>query len=156
MTSSSGRQRHADHDANWTKSQDEGHVEATKRDRSPRAGSHAAPLLGTPCYGKWELFDSTDPADHQVAKAICATCPLLVGCMELLAETQRTASTAGGPEGTWAGQYLVSGRNRPPAPCGTERAYQRHRSSREPYDEACRDAHNEHNRRVYRDKKGAA
>lgn len=60
-----------------------------------------------PCAGKSYLFDATDKRSHQAARAICATCPFITECRELLIATQRQSSCAnGGPEGTWAGLLL--------------------------------------------------
>jgi hypothetical protein len=57
------------------------------------------------CDGKYDLFESTSPADHEAASALCLDeCPLLSQCAELLQDTQRT--WPGGPRGTWAGQLL--------------------------------------------------
>jgi hypothetical protein len=68
------------------------------------------------CAGQWELFDSTDPFDHQTAAAICETCPIRRDCDETLAKAKRAAHhelVRYGPTGTWAGQ-LVGGDGRNP------------------------------------------
>lgn len=57
------------------------------------------------CVGQWRLFDSTHPADHLIAQAICAECPALAWC-----EQQRVKAAASSEttrpmlEGTWAGK----------------------------------------------------
>jgi hypothetical protein len=56
------------------------------------------------CAGKADLFESTAPADHAAAKALCARCPIFIQCQTILQDTQRT--WPGGPRGTWAGQLL--------------------------------------------------
>ncbi|MCW2785215.1 MAG: hypothetical protein JWP74_1732 [Marmoricola sp.] len=66
----------------------------------------------TPCYGQHDLFDSPDLQDHLAAKAICDTCPLIESCALELAATIAASHNGGRPEGTWAGQHLVSGRVR--------------------------------------------
>lgn len=67
-----------------------------------------SPDTPTPCYGKWDLFDSTDPADHREAKALCDTCPTLAACQKLLDDLLRSHNSVAGPEGTWAGRHFVS------------------------------------------------
>ena len=57
-----------------------------------------------PCVGEHNLFDSTDPADHRQAAAICATCPMTTSCQARLHEAMTTARVGCGPEGTWAGK----------------------------------------------------
>lgn len=59
-----------------------------------------------PCAGRWKLFDSTDPHDHQTAAAICATCPMIEACRTQLAATRADAHGHYGPQGTWAGQLV--------------------------------------------------
>jgi hypothetical protein len=56
------------------------------------------------CAGKADLFESTAPADHAAAKALCKVCPIFIQCQTILQDTQRT--WPGGPRGTWAGQLL--------------------------------------------------
>lgn len=64
----------------------------------------------TPCVGKWELFDSTHPADHNEARQYCLACPLLEKCRaDLRTATSSAYSVAYGPCGTWAGELV--GRN---------------------------------------------
>lgn len=107
-----------------------------------------------PCRGRSWLFDSTDPADHAEAAAACRTCPAILDCARLVADTPA-------PEGTWAGQLYYGAirrghrvpdtTHRPAAvvpPCGTESAYQRHKARGEKC-EPCRLAHNAHNRARY-------
>src|SRR5689334_10295763 len=59
-----------------------------------------------PCVGKWFLFDSTDPNDHRDARLLCAACPEILPCSQLLADVKAEAGQSGGPVGTWAGQLL--------------------------------------------------
>lgn len=60
-----------------------------------------------PCAGLWRLFDSTSLEDHDRAKKLCAVCPALASCRDLLAETRRTAyAPSYGPAGTWAGELV--------------------------------------------------
>ena len=61
-----------------------------------------------PCVGKWELFDSTNPSDHAEAKALCDTCPTLNWCATELEKVRRAAYPEFGPEGTWAGQLVLT------------------------------------------------
>lgn len=60
------------------------------------------------CYGRHELFDSTDPGDHMEAAKLCRACPLLETCKGLLkAAREATSQESGhGPEGTWAGEAV--------------------------------------------------
>ena len=77
------------------------------------------------CLGRWELFDSREPADHHEAKAMCAGCPVRDWCAAQLRKAQQSANRStsypdAGPQGTWAGQ-LVGGAHRPrPAVTWTE------------------------------------
>lgn len=66
----------------------------------------------TPCDGRSAVFDSTDPAMHLIAKAICDTCPFFVGCDKLRQATELDY-TARLMEGTWAGKHYRRGQ-RPP------------------------------------------
>lgn len=68
-------------------------------------------MSGRPlCVGKWELFDSRDPEDHVQASRICAACPVVDWCADLLAETAAAAHTKeSGPQGTWAGELVSRG-----------------------------------------------
>lgn len=136
---------------------------ATKADQFPRSARRPAPLLDTPCYGKAELFDSAEFADHHEAKALCAHCPVLTSCVLLLEDVLRSTKPYGGPDGTWAGRGFNIGRKpgrpktRPTRPtrakrdprdipeCGTETGYQRHKYRKESCDE-CRSAHTAHER----------
>lgn len=59
--------------------------------------------MSTPCYGKSELFDSTDLHDHHEAAALCKTCPAILACR--MSTPPRTEF----PVGTWAGLlYTIS------------------------------------------------
>lgn len=65
------------------------------------------------CTGQSDLFDSTDAADHLIARELCATCPMLDRCRELLEEAREAAATwrDSGPAGTWAGELITGPRN---------------------------------------------
>lgn len=39
-------------------------------------------MSAAPCVGKSVLFDSVTRLDHEAAKALCGTCPLLAACAE--------------------------------------------------------------------------
>lgn len=65
-----------------------------------------------PCAGRWELFDSTNYADHLIARTYCQKCPLIEQCQERLEEAaalRLSGVTDGGPRGTWAGQMIGAG-----------------------------------------------
>lgn len=55
------------------------------------------------CVGRHELFDSAHPADHKQARAICADCPAIVACRDLLTKPSHI-DTIPMPTGTWAGK----------------------------------------------------
>lgn len=64
-----------------------------------------------PCAGRWDLFDSTDQADHLEARAMCDACPALTWCRDYarnVAETAPHIDTSSAMTGTWAG--LLYGR----------------------------------------------
>jgi hypothetical protein len=67
--------------------------------------SAVAAVVGGLCIGQPNLFGSTNPADHEKAKKICAVCPALAACAQALDEVRRSGAVAA-PEGTWAGQFL--------------------------------------------------
>lgn len=64
------------------------------------------------CEGQWDLFDSTEPADHEEAKAICQTCPMALACAsrvrDLLSTRYKGEFTY--LQGTWAGKHYGNGR----------------------------------------------
>ena len=62
---------------------------------------------GARCVGQHELFDSTDPADHVQARALCRDCPAIDWC-----RAQIPPGSAF-PSGTWAGRLYGSGRMDP-------------------------------------------
>lgn len=64
------------------------------------------------CVGRHALFDSTRPEDHNEARAICATCPVIDACRQRLADMKAIAAYYTQPEGTWAGELYLSGDNR--------------------------------------------
>ncbi len=106
------------------------------------------------CAGRWELFDSTDLADHAEARDLCSRCPVLLRCaQQLRAEQEATAGlrgSGGGPSGTWAGKLL--GRKgygtRQQVECGTDGGYYHHvRVLKETACKPCRTAHANANRK---------
>jgi hypothetical protein len=64
-----------------------------------------------PCAGRWELFDSTYPADHIQARDMCRQCPMLADCRDQLEAARKDAHVGRdyGPQGTWAGQLVGAG-----------------------------------------------
>ncbi len=97
----------------------------------------------TPCASMPRLFDSTNLADHVIAKQVCESCYFIDWCKERLEHARDMAYPGHGPQGTWAGQYVGMGdkegsrKTRPYntiAMCGTESGYKRHRRQGE---EAC-------------------
>ena len=112
-------------------------------------------MEGALCRGKGKLFESTNPADHAQAKALCDVCPAIAACREWRKATAAAGTAAyGGPCGTWAGKLYGAGdRGRAnPREHGTERGYQQHRHLKEPPCRACKTAHYE----VLRDTFGVA
>lgn len=64
-----------------------------------------------PRAGRWSLFDSTDIVDHKEAASLCAECPMLTACAQRLNGALDAYSMPGyGPQGTWAGKLIGSGR----------------------------------------------
>jgi hypothetical protein len=63
-----------------------------------------------PC-GKHVLFDSTHPACHVEARALCLECPMLALCRDRLDAARKDALSGKdyGPQGTWAGQLVGAG-----------------------------------------------
>lgn len=100
------------------------------------------------CVGRWELFDSDDPDDHEYAKALCEACPVLEACRRELDRAMADALYAGfGPTGTWAGLYIGRHRSkvgavpkRKRAKCGTASGAKRHKRMGEPVCEPCAEA----------------
>lgn len=94
------------------------------------------------CIGRWWLFDSTEMVDHKEAAPLCATCPALAACRELLREELTMSATmkaaGGGPRGTWAGKLIGK---KPAAKCGTDSGYFLHRRTSEDPCPDCREAH---------------
>lgn len=60
-------------------------------------------LRGARCVGQWDLFDSTAPADHIKAAALCATCPALAACEQRRAWCEDDLASKVELVGTWAG-----------------------------------------------------
>lgn len=135
-----------------------GDVGPAKADQSPRAARQPASGSVTPCYGMWQLFDATDWASHQEARNLCAQCPIIAACAQLLNDVIRESGSHGAPDGTWAGRGFsigkavgrstrgAAGRPRKFHQCGTESAYQSHHHYGEDVDELCAEAHRAHNR----------
>ncbi|RLU79258.1 hypothetical protein CTZ27_37070 [Streptomyces griseocarneus] len=139
----------------------------TKADRhglapSSARSSSAARRASDAWYEQWsgqaacreedpELFfparhDGPGVAQIREAKAICRRCPVVEDCHAWALSTDQEY-------GVWGGMSERERRGRrerrkpngrPPAPCGTESAYQRHLRSSEQIDEACRAAHRDH------------
>lgn len=89
------------------------------------------------CAGKWELFDSTHPVDHEAARRICRTCPALDWCRQLAHQVNRAqrAYPNGGMQGTWGGRLYG-------ASVTYTTARQRISSEEAMFtDDECRDAH---------------
>jgi hypothetical protein len=64
-------------------------------------------LTDAACRGQWHLFDSTDRIFHHQARAICAQCPAITACRQLLDEqTAKHSAWGATPEGTWAGMLV--------------------------------------------------
>lgn len=81
------------------------------------------------------------------AKRICAGCPVRQECLDWALETQEPHGVFGGvDEGDrrrmlrQRGDLAQSGPGRPLAPCGTRKAYDRHKRRGEPIDSACKAA----------------
>lgn len=114
-----------------------------------------------PCVGRWELFDSTDQADHAKAAALCNECPIRKTCEQIALNQRDTATGKLGVEGTWAGSLYGEERNvvrrakrAADKPCGTRAAFRRHMRAGEEPCEPCRLADNEW-QREWREKKAA-
>ena len=63
-------------------------------------------FTGARCKGLWWMFDSTDPATHREAAALCRECPVRRECRAYLDDVTTASagvSSGGGPSGTWAG-----------------------------------------------------
>lgn len=91
-----------------------------------------------------DLFFPTKNRTAHAAKRICAACDVAAECLAYAIDNE--------PEGVWGGTSpkermgLRNGRplpvRRPPAPCGTESSYKRHRRLGEPDCPTCRLAAN--------------
>lgn len=64
-----------------------------------------------PCTNDAALFDSVDHFDHLLARATCATCPMVRACIERAVEVAGMHNTRSyrGPDGTWGGLLWNSG-----------------------------------------------
>lgn len=58
----------------------------------------------TPCYGKGDLFFSLDYDDQEAAKAICRTCQVQVGCLDLAIRTNAFDPYVDGVQGGFTPQ----------------------------------------------------
>lgn len=74
------------------------------------------------------------------ARAVCLACPLVVQCAYGALERGETWGVWGGLDMAPTRPHRATDgrRSRPPAPCGTPRAWRRHERLREPLDDACR------------------
>ena len=59
------------------------------------------------CVGQGELFASTKPPAHMLARRYCQTCLKVEGCLELRATLASTHGAAR-PQGTWGGKLFDS------------------------------------------------
>jgi len=115
---------------------------------TPVAGLTTRPTTGT-TWRDSALCAQTDPelffpekdGRASIAKRVCLGCPVRRECLEYaLANDER--------HGIWGGLSEKARRDlkpryvggKPPAPCGTTAAYQRHVRRGEPIDDACREA----------------
>lgn len=70
--------------------------------------------MTAPCYGQAELFESTKPAMHRIARKLClgtqtsSPCPLIDACKRLLEATREEYGVTHGPQGTWAGLLVAA------------------------------------------------
>ncbi|MEV8477857.1 WhiB family transcriptional regulator [Streptomyces sp. NPDC051173] len=104
------------------------------------------------------LWFSDQPAERKEARGRCGNCPARTTCLDRAMEAEGSAPARarfgifGGLDGRQRYELYTTGRaaaragrsGRPPAPCGTESAYQRHLRNSEPIDDACRQAHTTH------------
>lgn len=69
-----------------------------------------AAFADAPCVGHPLLWESVTIEDHRQAAELCAACPALNACRELLREELAISHTmraaGGGPRGTWAGKLI--------------------------------------------------
>jgi hypothetical protein len=109
-----------------------------------------------PCAGQWVLFDSIDVNDHEVARKICDTCPIIDNCRTLL-DQQKQSHKAGGaqPVGTWAGG-LYGTPFKPLVPHGTMQAYYRHKYHKEDVCGPCDEARRIHAAAYHKQRKAKA
>jgi hypothetical protein len=121
----------------------------------------------TPCIGQHALFDSTDPAAHLRAKALCDACPLTEACrLEFYAvRAEYPLSKSTGPQGTWAGMLIDpdprsrrNGRNPSLGTCGTASGRREHVRAHTAICEPCRVAWNAYKREWHarKEQEGAA
>ena len=110
-----------------------------------------------PCAGRHELFDSTTPEDHAAAAALCAGCPIVDKCRDLLAEakTMHGYNHLFGPRGTWAGELLAPAVPSVRGGCGTLKGYEKHRRAGEKPCDLCREEWNAYRRRRHARKQAA-
>lgn len=62
--------------------------------------------MNAPCAGQWELFDSTDLADHMEAAQLCDGCPMRRQCSQIFEDLMAYCHPRARPSGTWAGQLI--------------------------------------------------
>lgn len=120
------------------------------------------------CTSNPPLFESERPEDHEQAKVICASCPIVAECEQTLQDTIKAHGYGAGvgPRGTWAGKlYAPEAKRRDqrrpiPAGCGeasgTPNGYARHKRRGEDSCEPCREARAAQRRAQYAASKGDA
>ena len=70
---------------------------------APRLRHLATATRSVPCRDRGgELWFADDPADLELAKALCAGCPLRAGCLEGALERRE-------PWGVWGGELFARG-----------------------------------------------
>lgn len=114
--------------------------------------------MTAPCVGRSELFDSRDLNDHQEAKQLCRTCPIILECAGLLRDALAAVTDRhnGGPQGTWAGRFVGRPETRVHAECGTDSGYYRHNRNGEKACEPCLKARRDAEHQRYMKRKAAA
>lgn len=67
------------------------------------SGTIATPVIDLPCHAHPpDLWFAENPADVEVAKALCAPCPLRESCLAGALERAE-------PWGVWGGQFVLDG-----------------------------------------------
>jgi hypothetical protein len=105
------------------------------------------------CHGRSMFPDTWDAPTTEAAKAVCGPCPVAARCLVTTMDYEAGASTkmrhgiAGGatPAERWGLRHhevhtaprVRTGGGKPPSPCGTQAAWERHRRNGEDIDDAC-------------------